>query len=103
MTIFEAKANRPLVIGHFPSAGGAAGTCRPAAPGRGHAGRLGDDQPWQDGGAITGGTGGCLAILAFTGTAAAATTTIKLKEPEKGSTFAFVDNAPKTKIKHCFR
>ena len=44
----------------------------------------------------------CLAALAFTGSAAAATTTITFKEPEKGSTFAFIDNAPKTKRKHGF-
>lgn len=45
---------------------------------------------------------GCLAALAFSGTAAAATTTLTFKEPEKGSTFAFVDNAPTSKRKHGF-
>jgi hypothetical protein len=45
---------------------------------------------------------GALVVLAFTGTAAAATTTITFKEPEKGSTFAFIDNAPKAKFKHGF-
>jgi hypothetical protein len=30
----------------------------------------------------------------------AGTTTITFQEPEKGSTFSFVDNAPKTKTKH---
>jgi hypothetical protein len=44
----------------------------------------------------------CLAALAFTSSAAAAATTIHFKEPEKGSTFAFIDNAPKTKRKHGF-
>jgi len=43
-----------------------------------------------------------LALLAFTGTAAAATTMITFKEPENGSTFRFIDNAPKTKTKHGF-
>lgn len=42
-----------------------------------------------------------LTVLAFTGTATAATT-ITFKEPEKGSTFAFIDNVPKTKTKHGF-
>jgi hypothetical protein len=46
---------------------------------------------------------GCFALLvAFVGSAAAATTSFTFKELEKGSTFAFVDNAPKTKIKHGF-
>jgi hypothetical protein len=46
---------------------------------------------------------GCAALLvAFTGSAAAATTTLTFKEPEKGSTFAFVDNAPKAPRKHGF-
>lgn len=44
----------------------------------------------------------CLAILFFAGTASAATTTLTFKEPEKGSTFAFVDNAPQSKKKHGF-
>lgn len=43
----------------------------------------------------------CLVALTFTSSAAAATT-ITFKEPEKGSTFAFIDNAPKTKRKHGF-
>jgi hypothetical protein len=46
---------------------------------------------------------GCAALLvAFTGSAAAATTTLTFKEPEKGSTFHFVDNAPKAPRKHGF-
>jgi hypothetical protein len=44
----------------------------------------------------------CLAVFVFAGTAAAATTTLTFKEPEKGSTFAFVDNAPQSKKKHGF-
>lgn len=45
---------------------------------------------------------GCLGLLAlFTGSsAAAAPKVLTLVEPEKGSTFAFVDNAPKTKLVH---
>jgi hypothetical protein len=42
------------------------------------------------------------ALFAFVGTASAATTTLTFKEPEKGSTFAFVDNAPTSKKKHGF-
>lgn len=45
---------------------------------------------------------GCFAALVFAGTAAAATTTLTFKEPEKGSTFAFVDNAPTSQKKHGF-
>lgn len=45
---------------------------------------------------------GCLTALVFGGTAAAATTTLTFREPEKGSTFAFVDNAPTSKKKHGF-
>ena len=46
---------------------------------------------------------GCVGLLvAFTGSAAAATTTLTFKEPEKGSTFAFVDAAPKAPRKHGF-
>lgn len=44
----------------------------------------------------------CAALLAFAGTASAATTTLTFKEPEKGSTFAFVDNAPTSTKKHGF-
>ncbi|HEY2479293.1 MAG TPA: hypothetical protein VGI17_11265 [Solirubrobacterales bacterium] len=44
----------------------------------------------------------CLAVLVFAGPASAATTTLTFKEPEKGSTFAFVDNAPTSKKKHGF-
>jgi len=44
----------------------------------------------------------CSAILVFAGSASAATTTLTFKEPEKGSTFAFVDNAPTSKKKHGF-
>lgn len=39
----------------------------------------------------------CLAILAFAGTASASTT-LTFKEPAKGSTFAFIDRAPKKKL-----
>jgi hypothetical protein len=46
--------------------------------------------------------GACLAILAFAATASAASTTLTFKEPEKGSTFAFVDNAPKSQLHHGF-
>ena len=44
----------------------------------------------------------CSAVLVFAGSASAATTTLTFKEPEKGSTFAFVDNAPKSAKKHGF-
>ncbi len=44
----------------------------------------------------------CIALLAFAGPASAATTTLTFKEPEKGSTFAFVDNAPTSAKKHGF-
>lgn len=44
----------------------------------------------------------CLAALAFAGSASAATKTLTFKEPEKGSTFNFVDAAPKSKLKHGF-
>lgn len=44
----------------------------------------------------------CLAAFVFAGSAAAATTTLTFKEPEKGSTFAVVDNAPTSKKKHGF-
>lgn len=40
---------------------------------------------------------GCLAILAFAAIASAASTTMTFTEPEKDSTGAFVDNAPKSK------
>ena len=42
------------------------------------------------------------AVLVFAATASAATTTLTFKEPEKGSTFAFVDNAPKSQLHHGF-
>jgi hypothetical protein len=45
---------------------------------------------------------GCLAVFVFAGSASAATTTLTFKEPEKGSTFAVVDNAPTSKKKHGF-
>src|SRR5690242_14791066 len=45
---------------------------------------------------------GCLTALAFSATAAAATTTLTFTEPEKGSTFTFVDNAPMSQKKHGF-
>jgi hypothetical protein len=38
----------------------------------------------------------CLGALAFAASASAANTVLTFKEPEKGSTFAFVDNAPKS-------
>jgi hypothetical protein len=56
-------------------------------------------------------TPGCLAVvlgllggvaLAFAGPAAAATTTLTFQEPEKGSTFTYVDVAPTTPKKHGF-
>ena len=49
---------------------------------------------------------GDLVALALLGGPAAAesgtTTTLTFKEPEKGSTFGFVDNAPKSELKHGF-
>jgi hypothetical protein len=45
---------------------------------------------------------GCVAALAFSASASAATTTLTFKEPEKGSTFAVVDNAPKSQLQHGF-
>lgn len=51
---------------------------------------------------VAAGSISCLAVLFFAGTASAATTTLTFKEPEKGSTFAFVDNAPTSKKKHGF-
>jgi hypothetical protein len=43
----------------------------------------------------------CLALLGvFTGTAAAATQTITFREVVKGSTFSFIDNAPKSKFEN---
>lgn len=46
---------------------------------------------------------GACAALALPGLASAAnTTTLTFKEPEKGSTFAFVDNAPTSKKVHGF-
>lgn len=44
----------------------------------------------------------CLAALIRAGPASAATTTLTFKEPEKGSTFAFVDSAPKSELVHGF-
>lgn len=44
----------------------------------------------------------CTALFVFSGSASAATTTLTFKEPEKGSTFAFVDNAPTSKKEHGF-
>jgi hypothetical protein len=44
----------------------------------------------------------CLALLAISASASAATTTLTFKEPEKGSTFAFIDNAPKSQLQHGF-
>lgn len=41
-------------------------------------------------------------LLAIAGSAAAATRTITFQETEKGSTFAYVDNAPTTTLKHGF-
>lgn len=42
------------------------------------------------------------AVLVFAGSASAASATLTFKEPEKGSTFAFVDNGPKSAKKHGF-
>jgi hypothetical protein len=44
----------------------------------------------------------CGVVLVFAGSASAATTTLTFQEPEKGSTFAFVDNGPKSPRKHGF-
>jgi hypothetical protein len=44
----------------------------------------------------------CLGALAFAASASAANTVLTFKEPEKGSTFAFVDNAPKSQLQHGF-
>ena len=44
----------------------------------------------------------CIALFSFAGSASAATTKLTFKEPDKGSTFAFVDNAPTSKKKHGF-
>ncbi|MFN8163827.1 MAG: hypothetical protein U0R26_08335 [Solirubrobacterales bacterium] len=52
--------------------------------------------------AVLAGLLSCSAVLVFAGSASAATTTLTFKEPEKGSTFAFVDNAPTSKKKHGF-
>ena len=41
-----------------------------------------------------------LLVFVFTGAASAAPRTIEFEEVEKGSTFSFVDNAPKAEIKH---
>lgn len=41
-----------------------------------------------------------LAGIAVSAAEAAGPTTITFKEPEKGSTFAYVDNAPKSEFKH---
>lgn len=43
-----------------------------------------------------------IALLAFSGSALAATTTLHFEETETGSTFAFVDNAPTAKKRHGF-
>lgn len=43
-----------------------------------------------------------LLLLGLCGTATAATTTLHFEETEKGSTFAFIDNAPKAKRHHGF-
>jgi len=44
----------------------------------------------------------CLAVLVFAGTASAATTTLTFQEPEKGSTFRYIDNPPHAATKHGF-
>lgn len=52
-------------------------------------------------GALTALLGACALLVAFASPAAAAgPTTLTFKEPEKGSTFAYVDAAPKTVFKH---
>jgi hypothetical protein len=54
-------------------------------------------------GAVAALLGICVAFWAFAVSAdAAKETTITAVEPEKGSTFNFVDNAPKSKLKHGF-
>ena len=52
--------------------------------------------------AVLAGLLSCCAVLVLAGSASAATTTLTFKEPEKGSTFAFVDNAPTSKKEHGF-
>jgi hypothetical protein len=52
--------------------------------------------------AVLAGLLSCSAALVFAGSASAASTTLTFKEPEKGSTFAFVDNAPTSKKEHGF-
>jgi hypothetical protein len=46
--------------------------------------------------AVSAGIGCCLVVLALAGTALAASTTLTFREPEKGATFAFVDNPPRS-------
>lgn len=43
-----------------------------------------------------------LLVLAFAGSASAAAATLHFQETEKGATFAFVDNAPKSNLRHGF-
>jgi hypothetical protein len=43
-----------------------------------------------------------ISCLTFAATASAASTTLTFKEPEKGATFAFVDNVPKSHSAHGF-
>ena len=49
---------------------------------------------------LTAALGLSLLAFVFTGAAFAAPRTIEFEEVEKGSTFSFVDNAPKAEIKH---
>ncbi len=44
----------------------------------------------------------CLSVLVFAGSASAASTTLTFNEPEKGSTFSYIDVAPKSPTKHGF-
>jgi hypothetical protein len=43
-----------------------------------------------------------LFLLAYAGPASAAAAALHFQETEKGATFAFVDNAPKSKLRHGF-
>jgi hypothetical protein len=52
--------------------------------------------------AVLAGLLSCSAFLVFAGSASAATTTLTFMEPEKGSTFNFVDAPPTAAIKHGF-
>ncbi len=53
-------------------------------------------------GTILGVAACCALFAALTGTAVAAPQTLTFQEIEKGSTFAYIDNAPKSKLVHGF-